>query len=217
MAKDSTVSKPGTSQTITPPADMALNSTVAKDATVAKDSTVMKAASYSAPPSAADIKTAIEADGSKLDHLWEMTEDDGGVRRLTTNALEQAPSGGLDAAGIRTAVGLASANLDTQLADLPTTAEFELRSLPAADYTVVGDLGTLTEAGIDAIFDRNSSLGVSFETLINRLYQINNNKMIVNDASGIIALRNIGDSGNIASGVLVDDLTNTTRDELTWA
>jgi hypothetical protein len=47
-----------------------------------------------AAPSAADIKTALEADGSKLDHLWEMTENDGGVRRLTANALEQAPSGG---------------------------------------------------------------------------------------------------------------------------
>lgn len=46
-----------------------------------------------AGPSAADIKTELEADGSKLDHLWEMTEDDGGVRRLTTNALEQAPTG----------------------------------------------------------------------------------------------------------------------------
>lgn len=44
-------------------------------------------------PSAADIKTAMEADGSKLDHLWETTEDDAGVRRFTENALEQAPSG----------------------------------------------------------------------------------------------------------------------------
>lgn len=40
----------------------------------------------------------------------------------------------LDAAGIRTAVGLASANLDTQLADLPTVAEFEARTIAAADY-----------------------------------------------------------------------------------
>jgi len=43
---------------------------------------------------AADVKTAIEADGSKLDHLWEMTEDDGGTRRLTENALEEGPAGG---------------------------------------------------------------------------------------------------------------------------
>jgi len=44
--------------------------------------------------SANDVKTAMEANGSKLDHLWEMTEDDGGVRRFTANALEQAPAGG---------------------------------------------------------------------------------------------------------------------------
>lgn len=40
----------------------------------------------------------------------------------------------LDAAGVRTAVGLTSANLDTQLADIPTVSEFEARTLPAADY-----------------------------------------------------------------------------------
>jgi len=40
----------------------------------------------------------------------------------------------LDAAGVRTAVGLASANLDTQLGDIPTVSEFEARTLVAADY-----------------------------------------------------------------------------------
>jgi len=40
----------------------------------------------------------------------------------------------LDAAGVRSAVGLASANLDTQLSDLPTVAEFEARTLLAAAY-----------------------------------------------------------------------------------
>lgn len=57
---------------------------------------------------AAAVKTAIEADGSKLDHLWEMTEDDGGVRRYTTNSLEQAPGGGGDVTvGDLTAAALA--------------------------------------------------------------------------------------------------------------
>lgn len=44
----------------------------------------------------ADIKAALEADGSKLDHLWETTEDDSGVRRFTENALEQAPTAEMD-------------------------------------------------------------------------------------------------------------------------
>jgi hypothetical protein len=54
----------------------------------------MKASVTAAVPTTAQIKTALEVDGGKLDHLWEMTEDDGGVRRLTANALEEAPGGG---------------------------------------------------------------------------------------------------------------------------
>jgi hypothetical protein len=70
-------------------------------------------------------------------------ELDGSVWQFTANALENGPSGGggggLDAAGVRAAIGLASANLDAQLADLPTVAEFNARSLPSADYFVVSD------------------------------------------------------------------------------
>lgn len=40
----------------------------------------------------------------------------------------------LDAAGVRTAVGLASANLDTQLGDIPTVTEMNNRTKPSADY-----------------------------------------------------------------------------------
>ena len=42
--------------------------------------------------------------------------------------------GGLTQADVRSAVGLASANLDTQLADLPTVSEFNARTKPTADY-----------------------------------------------------------------------------------
>ena len=54
------------------------------------------------------VRTELETNGSKLDHLWEMTEDDGGIRRLTTNALEQTPTGsGLTARQTRDAMKLA--------------------------------------------------------------------------------------------------------------
>jgi hypothetical protein len=59
----------------------------------AEVSSRLAAVDYAAAPSAAAIKSALEANGSKIDHLWELTEDDGGVRRLTANALEQAPTG----------------------------------------------------------------------------------------------------------------------------
>jgi len=42
---------------------------------------------------AANVRTEMETNGGKLDHLWETTEDDAGVRRFTENALEEAPSG----------------------------------------------------------------------------------------------------------------------------
>ena len=45
-------------------------------------------------PTAAEIKTKMEEDGGKLDHLWETTEDNAGVRRFTVAALFNAPSGG---------------------------------------------------------------------------------------------------------------------------
>lgn len=63
----------------------------------------------------------------------------------TGYSLATAP---LDAAGVRAAVGLASANLDTQLADIPTVAEFNARSLPSADYFVVGDYTAPDNANI---------------------------------------------------------------------
>jgi hypothetical protein len=60
---------------------------------------------FDAIPADADnagIKTALEADGSKLDHLWEMTEDEEGTRRLTAEALGAAPAP--DASAIALAV-----------------------------------------------------------------------------------------------------------------
>ena len=38
------------------------------------------------------VKTAIEAAGSKLDHVWETTEDNEGTRRFTSDALAEAPT-----------------------------------------------------------------------------------------------------------------------------
>jgi hypothetical protein len=55
---------------------------------------------------------------------------------LASDAVAEIQSGlsTLDEAGVRSAVGLGSANLDTQLSDLPTVAEFEARTLLAAAY-----------------------------------------------------------------------------------
>lgn len=87
------------------PADMALNSTVAKDATVSKPGTAQTITSN------ADI-TAIKA---KTDNLPSDPADES----LLIAAIGAVS--GLDAAGVRAAVGLATANLDTQLAGVAKT------------------------------------------------------------------------------------------------
>lgn len=67
----------------------------------------------------------------------------GHVSRVTLVDTTTTNTDMITAAGIRTAVGLASANLDTQLADLPTVAEFEARTLVAANYATAANLATV--------------------------------------------------------------------------
>lgn len=67
-----------------------------------------------------------------------------------------APSSGgsgLDAAGVRTAIGLASANLDTQLAALPTAAENAdaVWDEATTGHTTSGTFGEQVKTDIDAI------------------------------------------------------------------
>ena len=74
----------------------------------------------------------------------------------------------------------------------------------------------LSSASRDAIWDQASAITLSFETLLSRAYQMISNKMNVTDATGAVALRNIGDTGIIATGSVTDDSTTTTRAELSW-
>ena len=85
----STRTKPADTQAAVTTVTNLTNAPTAGDLTAAMVTSVTAAV-----PTTAAIKTAMEVDGSKLDHLWEMTEDDVGVRRLTENALEEAPAGG---------------------------------------------------------------------------------------------------------------------------
>ncbi len=91
---------------------------------------------------------AIKATTDKLDGTLELTSDG---QIFTAAALQNAPtsSGGLDAAGVRAAIGLASANLDTQLADLPTNAELST-ALGTSDDAVLAVLGTPAGASLSA-------------------------------------------------------------------
>jgi hypothetical protein len=67
-----------------------------------------------------------------------------------TDQLDTHAAAGLDAAGVRSAIGLGSANLDTQLGDLPTNAELATSQAAADDATLAAIAGqnNLSQANI---------------------------------------------------------------------
>lgn len=88
------------------------------------------------------------------------------ANQVDANAL--SGGSGLDAAGVRAAVGLALANLDTQLADLPTNAELATSQAAADDATLaaIAALNNLSAAAAaDAVLDEAMAGHVSAGTL----------------------------------------------------
>jgi hypothetical protein len=162
---------------------------------------------YTAPANG-DI-SAIKAVTDKLDTAIVL---DGSVWQFTVNALENSPAGGsgLDAAGVRAAIGLASANLDTQLADLPTLSEFNARSLPSADYFVVGDYTAPPSTGsiVDAVMDDELETGFSVARTL-RIIAASTAGKVTGGPDGPI-FRNLSDTANQITGVATEDGNRTT-------
>jgi len=161
--------------------------------------------------------TAIKAVTDKLDTALEL---DGAVYRYTTNALEQAPSGGLDAAGVRTALGMAAANLDDQLDALPTAAENADATWDEAlsEHTNVGSAG----AGLSAA----GSAGDPWSTALPGAYGAGTAGQIVGDnVDGLAALIGSGsitvvspvsEDGGTITIVQGDDYNNSDGRALEW-
>jgi hypothetical protein len=84
------------------------------------------------------------------------THDAAAVLSALGTVADSGGSTGLDASGVRAAVGLASANLDAQLSGIPNTAAFEARTLPSGQYfdpatdTVINVTNVASLSGITA-------------------------------------------------------------------
>ena len=106
-----------------------------------------------AAPSAAAIRTEMDSNSTKLANL------DATVSSRLAAASYTAP---LDAAGVRTAVGLATANLDTQLAGLPTDADVQAAAAaaltaydPPTDTEMDAGLALLATSAALVVIDAN--------------------------------------------------------------
>lgn len=86
---------------------------------------------------------AADAVAEIADAVWDEATSGHTTAGSTGKALTDANNGAsLDAAGIRSAIGLASANLDTQIGDLPTNSELST-ALAAADDAVLAAIAAL--------------------------------------------------------------------------
>ena len=94
---------------------------------------------------ASDV-AAIKAVTDKVDTTLVL---DGAVYDFTAAALAAAPSGGLDAAGVRSAVGLAAANLDTQLSTIDTVVDAVKVKTDSLTFTKAGEV----DANVQSVND----------------------------------------------------------------
>ena len=96
----------------------------------------------------------------------------------------------------------ASGEYTAAIADIPTVAEFEARSLPAADYTVVGDLSglsTLDAAGVRAALGMASAnLDTQIGTLATAASITTLGGYVDTEVASILAIVNSGTHGNAA-------------------
>lgn len=101
----------------------------------------------------------------------------------------------LDAAGVRAAVGLASANLDTQLDALPTAAE---------NATAIAAL-TISEPAAEALFGTTTLVGALGVLLVPMT-----NKKTFNKDTGVATYRNNADNATLWTTTATDDGTTRT-------
>jgi len=135
-------------------------------------------------PTAAEIKTAMEAVGSHLALIKAQTD-------LVTAAR----------------MGALTDLIDGERLDLLIDA------IKAKTDNLKDSWNDITAA---AVWDLASALTLDFGALLERIYEILNNKITVVDETGAATLRNVGDTGTIATGGITDAAGTTTRSELSW-
>ena len=130
-------------------------------------------------------------------------------------------------------IGVAGAGLtalgDTRLANLDATISSRLAPAgTVAACTLVNGLAAnvITAASLNAdagteiaaaVWAKTGAVtSIATELLLERLYEMVNNKMIVTEATGAVALRNLADGADVATGNVQDLGTTTVRAGLAW-
>jgi len=150
----------------------------------------------------APIGASISADIAAI----EAQTDDIGVAGAGLTALGDARLANLDA------------TISSRLAPAGTVAACTLVNGLAANVitadAIAADAGTEIAAAVWA--KTGAVTSIATELLLERLYEMVSNKMIVTEATGAVALRNLADGADVATGNVQDLGATTQRDGLTW-
>lgn len=191
---------------------------------IAADIVAVKAETASIQSDTNDIQTRLPAAlvSGRIDaSVGAMAADTLTATALAASAVTEIQSGlsTLDAAGVRTAVGLASANLDTQLTAIDDYLDTEVAAIKAktdnlpASPAATGDAMTLTSAydfakGTVAMTEAYAANGVA-PTPVQAFYAIHQMLMQFSIASTTITVKKL-DNSTTAFSVTLNDATTPT-------
>lgn len=179
-----------------------------------------------------DIQTQVGTDGAGLTNIPWNSDWDAEVQSECTDALNayDPPTntemttafteikGATWASGTDTLEHIRNklTDIETDTQDLQTQIGTDGDGLTGIPWNGSWDAEVQSEVE-DAL--KNASIGslsMDLVSLIEDTYQMTNNKMTVNESTGAVALRNIGDTANIATGSVTSSSGTTTRAELSW-
>lgn len=84
--------------------------------------------------------------------------------------------------------------------------------------TIPGLIAALNDISADDVWDATSAtLSLSFEAILDRLYQVNFNAMEVNETTGAVTLKTVGGAGTLATSDVDSAAGTTDRDEYSWS
>ena len=169
--------------------------------------------------SAADVRTEMDSNSTQLADILTDTGTtlDGKINTIDT---------------VVDAIKLKTDNLPTDPADesLLEAKIDALNDVSAAEVnaqcdTAISDASLATAASITALNDlaaadvwaaASALSGLDFSDLVERVYQFLVNRETITDATGAVALRNVGNSADLATWTINDDDTITVRTEASW-
>ena len=167
----------------------------------------------------ANVK-AVSEDTTAADNLESACDNYSVTRGLSGTALPAAAADGVGGLIISDAGGLAIDTMYSNVADiLADTNELQTDDIPTTLSTIDGKIDALNNISADDVWDATEAVTgntLSFETIATRLYRFFQNKMLITDATGAVALRNEADDGDIMTQTITDDDTTTTRTAGSW-